>query len=564
LTALDSEQRWYSYHPLFSTFLRNRLAGVGLERRIALYQAAVRWFAQAGLLEEAIDHGLAGGLVDETVDLIERYGDGWLVRGELRTLRSWIDALPEALVRGRARLLLLQLCALMLDARWDCVEPLLIGLEARNDQTECVIVQALAALVGGQLVVAEAALDQARGRIHPDDRFLQTMLAMLDAAVCWVRGNETTAQALLATLPVPRLAGSGAQLALLAIAHQAHFDALAGRLEIAIVRYRQVCEQSRADDAGTNVGLGMALLGLAQIHYERNELVEALNAADLADEHAQRWGNQALQPPTALVRAQILIASGDLSATEDVVEHLERTVRGAPTLASALVCLALARAELALARDEAMIAASWLAGISRELAALPSGSLRERAQRLEVRALLERGETHAALASLQVLVEATQQRGRIASLVPLLALLACVYEALGQHQRASQLVLEAVQRGAVGPFVQSMISAGPLLHPLLAELPTGRREEIQYAGLVRVALAQQQLRRMHVHAIEPLSAREHEVLRLLADGATNREIAAQLLVTESTVKKHLSTIYQKFGVARRTQAILVAQARGLL
>jgi DNA-binding NarL/FixJ family response regulator len=61
-----------------------------------------------------------------------------------------------------------------------------------------------------------------------------------------------------------------------------------------------------------------------------------------------------------------------------------------------------------------------------------------------------------------------------------------------------------------------------------------------------------------------MSPREQDVLHLLADGATNREIATQLLVAESTVKKYLNTIYQKLGVARRTQAILVAQARGLL
>jgi LuxR family maltose regulon positive regulatory protein len=211
-----------------------------------------------------------------------------------------------------------------------------------------------------------------------------------------------------------------------------------------------------------------------------------------------------------------------------------------------------------------MIAISWLESISRELANLPPGSHRAHAQRLEVRALLDRGQAQAALASLQQRIAEAQQRGRIASLVPLLALQACAYEALGQHQRATQIILAAFQHGAAGLFVRSMISAGPLLHQLLSELPLVRREERRYAGLIRAALADQQRHQEQAHTIEPLSAREHDVLRLLANGATNREIADQLVVTEATIKKHLSTIYEKLGVARRTQAILVAQSRGLL
>jgi LuxR family maltose regulon positive regulatory protein len=61
--------------------------------------------------------------------------------------------------------------------------------------------------------------------------------------------------------------------------------------------------------------------------------------------------------------------------------------------------------------------------------------------------------------------------------------------------------------------------------------------------------------------VEPLSERELEVLQLVADGRSNREIAGQLFVTVGTVKKHLNNIYGKLGVARRTEA--VAQARTL-
>jgi DNA-binding NarL/FixJ family response regulator len=63
---------------------------------------------------------------------------------------------------------------------------------------------------------------------------------------------------------------------------------------------------------------------------------------------------------------------------------------------------------------------------------------------------------------------------------------------------------------------------------------------------------------------DPLSTRELEILRLLASGATNREIAAQLVLAEGTVKNHVTNILNKLGVSDRTQAALKARDLGLL
>jgi DNA-binding NarL/FixJ family response regulator len=61
-----------------------------------------------------------------------------------------------------------------------------------------------------------------------------------------------------------------------------------------------------------------------------------------------------------------------------------------------------------------------------------------------------------------------------------------------------------------------------------------------------------------------LSAREIEVLRLVADGASNAEVAQRLWVTQQTVKFHLSNVYRKLGVSNRTEAGRWAQLQGLL
>ncbi len=64
--------------------------------------------------------------------------------------------------------------------------------------------------------------------------------------------------------------------------------------------------------------------------------------------------------------------------------------------------------------------------------------------------------------------------------------------------------------------------------------------------------------------IEPLSARELEVLGLIAEGLSNREIAAKLYLSLNTVKVHSSNIYGKLGVNSRTQALAKAKTLGIL
>jgi LuxR family maltose regulon positive regulatory protein len=64
--------------------------------------------------------------------------------------------------------------------------------------------------------------------------------------------------------------------------------------------------------------------------------------------------------------------------------------------------------------------------------------------------------------------------------------------------------------------------------------------------------------------IEPLSARELEVLSLVAQGLSNREVGRRLHVAESTVKSHLNSVYSKLGVRNRTQATAKAKAMNLI
>ena len=64
--------------------------------------------------------------------------------------------------------------------------------------------------------------------------------------------------------------------------------------------------------------------------------------------------------------------------------------------------------------------------------------------------------------------------------------------------------------------------------------------------------------------VEELTPREHEVLRLLTKGRQNKEIAADLFITERTVKFHITSILAKLGAGNRTEAVTIALQQGLV
>jgi DNA-binding NarL/FixJ family response regulator len=83
-------------------------------------------------------------------------------------------------------------------------------------------------------------------------------------------------------------------------------------------------------------------------------------------------------------------------------------------------------------------------------------------------------------------------------------------------------------------------------------------------SLLQPVIASKLLEHMSKGADEPLTEREMEVLRLLAQGKTNKEIAAALVITERTAKFHLSSIMGKLGAGNRTETVRIAAQRGLV
>lgn len=120
---------------------------------------------------------------------------------------------------------------------------------------------------------------------------------------------------------------------------------------------------------------------------------------------------------------------------------------------------------------------------------------------------------------------------------------------------------KALHLGSSGRFIRPFVDCG---EPMVQLLQTAAAAGIALDFVTRLlgAFAATEEAGLAPKAlIEPLSERELEVLRLIAAGLTNREIAEQLVIAHGTAKRHISNIYGKLGVGSRTQ--VVARAREL-
>jgi DNA-binding NarL/FixJ family response regulator len=116
-------------------------------------------------------------------------------------------------------------------------------------------------------------------------------------------------------------------------------------------------------------------------------------------------------------------------------------------------------------------------------------------------------------------------------------------------------ILPAIETGATGYLLKDAPRK---------ELYQAIRDAAQGKPVLTSSVAARLMERMRGPAEEALSSREIEVLKLVAKGASNREIASELYITEATVKSHLLRIFGKLNVADRTAAVIKALERGIL
>jgi LuxR family maltose regulon positive regulatory protein len=136
---------------------------------------------------------------------------------------------------------------------------------------------------------------------------------------------------------------------------------------------------------------------------------------------------------------------------------------------------------------------------------------------------------------------------------------------LDDIQGALDVLQQAVSLGEPGEYRRVFMDEGEPIARLLARLkPKDQGQQVYINSLLGVASGEWHVAGAEQPLIEPLSKRELEILQLIADGLSNREIAQKLVLSLPTVKWHSSNIYGKLGVKNRTTAVAKARELGIL
>ena len=329
----------------------------------------------------------------------------------------------------------------------------------------------------------------------------------------------------------------------------------------------------------------------AQLAYAWNQLEVAKSAAEIAIEKTASLQYMDILMMAYEVLVRVCIAQGDLIGAEQAVREMERVNQSAgiplfrPLIEGLWAHLWLAQSDLTRALDWAEYTPyrQEVLVYSREIAYLAL-----------VRVYLAKLQYTPALQLLTALLSSAEQVSRVGSMIAILALQVAALQASGATQEALRVLDRLLTLAEPEGYRRVFLDAGePMRQALQAWLETSpmQKQDVSpalasYAHTVLAAFAceQRQIVQQEIippvskalpptsspssqvaqQLLEPLTQREQEVLHLLADGASNQDIANQLVVSLATAKKHVASILSKLGAENRTQAIARARSRSLL
>jgi len=129
---------------------------------------------------------------------------------------------------------------------------------------------------------------------------------------------------------------------------------------------------------------------------------------------------------------------------------------------------------------------------------------------------------------------------------------------------ALRFLQDALKRAQPEGFIRTFVDKGEPIKALLERLKSQGGERKSYILTILAAFGEIDKTCKSQPFVEPMSERELEILRLLADGLSNREIAERLVISVGTAKSHVHHILEKVGGNSRAQAVAKARELGLL
>jgi LuxR family maltose regulon positive regulatory protein len=403
----------------------------------------------------------------------------------------------------------------------------------------------------------------------PQDQYLQFVIRWERAMAALLQGRVVEVDGSMADIVVERLSAGDLYSTVYAAYVRSQAQRALGSLNAAAQTCKHVIDQVQGMYPGAAVPfLGIARVGLAEVLLEQGRPDTALeHAADASDVCRQlmyaRW-----QVTGLAVLARVLRMRGEHAEARNRLDEAVALLDDPEPWTDLANPLAVEQAWLAMDLGDMDNLERWLdrRGICED--AEPN-FMQEREYLLLARSLIARGEPSRALVLLQRMRDVANSQERIGSVREIRVLEAVAFDASGEHFHAVATLGEALSMAESEEHVRIFVDGGPRARTVLDKLMQRQRGEFiqRVYGILsgrRPAEMAPSPKTASARLVDPLSQRELEVLGLLAAGMSNQQIAAELVVSLDTVKKHVSHILGKLEATSRTQAVAKARELAIL
>jgi LuxR family maltose regulon positive regulatory protein len=547
LVPLDDERRWYRYHRLFASLLYGNLRERHPERINEINGRAAGWLSQNGFEEEAISYALAAGDYELTARLMQRTFQEHTYRYELYTIINRLARLPVEIIEKYPRLGLYYAFIYSFTGKIDEAETWLKRVEgrasSRGDMADIAVTRANIAMARSD---DAAAVEILRARFEEKDE----------------PSADDTSLDVNANLNSKLVAGF-----ILSHVYRAR-----GNLHLAIETGLRLLDtfNSVPPEAPQRVFLVWPHIALAEFLYEQNQLDGAMRHATAAEEIAAEFRHKPLQAWALAILDLVRQAGGkqpgerDSQVLEEAAREDEREDDGEIVCYTSNTLALMVRARYARGDLRSIIRCvrnfERIANPGR-FPQVISVDFNDSFDVAVAYAYLAEGKLAEAGIKLKDLREIDEKAGRHGNLIEILLLQALVAQAGGDAETAVDLIGRAVAIAEPNGYIRIFLDMGPSMMKLLK---LAVKRGLSPVFISRLLAEFEKARPERAAPVEPLTPRELEILKLLAGGLSNREIARKLVVSPGTVKTHTHHIYAKLGVGTRTRAVRSAADLDLL
>jgi LuxR family maltose regulon positive regulatory protein len=583
LIPLDKERTWYRYHHLFSDTVRKQVKKSLPETFKRVQQKAALWFADRGYLEDAFRHAFGSEDYEFAASLLEDHMLQLFERCEILSGLRWFSRVPYEIAMKRP-LLRLHACGFQVESlRLPEMEAVLRDIENRREDVFDQYDDSRKRLCEDLFTYFRCALPHFRdpasadvnklnelfGKFSSDYRqFLIRFIQVVITEHYLYRGDPHRAFDILKETSATIFSSESLWGRMMWFELAAIAELLQGRLHRVEGLVREASLFLKGSGSNEMPLKFLLYLPMAWVFYYRNDLEQALEYATAGLQYVEQLGSVAhIVDGNALLS---LLYHG-IGNREKSVQRTEEMQRISKTVDSARV-VALAdswTAYLSIAQGDIAFAARWADRRKLDLNE-PFSILFVRECLTFAHLLYQQRAYRRAVSVLESLRRRCLKRNMMETTLNIDLLLSASLYTLNDHARAKTVMDEALVLSEaeqfIRPFVNCAQDIAPILRDMVDHVP-GRAESSHVTVIMNACniggkVAEEGGRKITGKSI--LTRRELEILRMIAAGYRNREIADKIFISLPTVKTHTSHIFEKLRVNNRDRAVRRAEDLQLL